>query len=127
MKISNSAKLLILFILVGFALSCYSVYLSGKSTRELVDFYASKNRLQGTYSAVRDAERAQRYYLLTGDKDYLNTFRENERLLNSFDKDPLNLLIGKKFAEMNQTIRLKNDGKDVNAIALVQTKEGEII
>ena len=125
MTTANRVKLGIVIFVIGFSLTSYSVFLSTKSINELMALYNSKIVLQQTYFSVRDAERAQRIYLLTGDREYLKNFRYQEKAVKTYNKEPLNLLINKKLLEMNQTILLKEEGKSEQALSLVQTKVGE--
>jgi CHASE3 domain sensor protein len=106
-------------------MTVYSVFTSRKAATELTDLYNKKYHVQEVYMTLRNADRAQRYYLLTGERSYLNKFNDNEKLLATFDKDPLSLLIDKKLNEMHRTIALKEKGDQINLIKLVLSKEGQ--
>jgi two-component sensor histidine kinase len=93
--------------------------------------------------AVRTAESSQRGYLLTGNEIYLAPYDSaktlaqrhldalNRRFTPHEEKAPMLLrlktVITEKLAEMDQTIALKNERKDAEALALLRTNRGKAL
>lgn len=91
--------------------------------------------------AVRTAESSQRGFLVTGNEIYLAPFDSAKTLaLQHLDKlrvaltrypeseallARLTAVITEKIAEMDQTIALKNDRRDAEALALLRTNRGK--
>jgi CHASE3 domain sensor protein len=134
-----------LLLACGFLIfvSASSIYLvvSSRSGREMMNRSLQlENRLWGIMAAVRVAESEQRGYLLTGDPDYLDTFGTTidagltavADLRKTVVTDPaqqralaeIEPLIGRKFAELQETIRLHDAGDHAAALALVRTGVG---
>jgi CheY-like chemotaxis protein/CHASE3 domain sensor protein len=96
---------------------------------------------QGLLSSVKDAETGQRGFLLSGDESYLEPYSAAVRALDGeFTRaraltgdnpqqqrrlDTLRVLITEKFDELNQTISLRRDGKNAEALALVRSDRGK--
>jgi two-component sensor histidine kinase len=94
-------------------------------------------------SAVQTAESSQRGYLLTGNEIYLAPFdtakglieQNLDRLKQSLAPYPetapmlqrLSVLIADKLAEMEQTVLLKNDRRDEEALAMLRTNRGKAL
>ncbi len=92
-------------------------------------------------SALQTAESSQRGFLLTGNEIYLAPFdsakalaqRQLDSLKSAFGADPdsaamvqrLAAIIADKFSEMDQTVALKNDRRDAEAMAIVRTNRGK--
>jgi len=123
--------------------SASSIYLvvSSQSGQQLMNHSLRlENRLWGIMAAVRVAESEQRGYLLTGDPDYLDIFRTTIEagvsaladFRNQVADDPaqqralaeIEPSIGRKFAELQETIRLHDAGDHAAALALVHTGVG---
>jgi two-component sensor histidine kinase/CHASE3 domain sensor protein len=94
-------------------------------------------------SAMQAAESSQRGFLVTGNEIYLAPF-DNAKALARRQLDTLkqslasyaeakimlqrlSTLVGEKFSEMDQTIALKNDRRDTEALALVRTNRGKAL
>jgi signal transduction histidine kinase len=89
---------------------------------------------------IRDAERGQRGYVLTGDHDYVQPFEAaHERLQplsdhlrqlvagNSLQRNQLSLLLSlirRKFAELQQTIQLRTDFGEDSAKRVIMNDNG---
>jgi signal transduction histidine kinase len=98
---------------------------------------------EGLLSTTIDAETGQRGYLLTGLERYLEPFNKAMKLLperlneiksltsdnSNQQKRLLNLekLIEQKTAELNQTISLKRNGKEDDALQVVRSDKGKIL
>lgn len=93
-------------------------------------------------SAVQSAESSQRGLLLTGNEIYLSPFdtaktlarRRLESLQQKADAagpaaiiERLTNSLAAKFAEMDQTIAMKLDGKDAEALATMRTNRGKLL
>jgi signal transduction histidine kinase len=94
-------------------------------------------------NAVQTAESSQRGFLFTGNEIYLAPYGPAKalaerqlaavnRLLASYDGinaslQRLTAIINEKFAEMDQTIALKRDYRDAEALALVRTNRGKAL
>ena len=97
--------------------------------------------LEDVLSTVKDAETGQRGYLLTGNESYLQPYSaaaqdvgarldaiQRLTLDNPAQQDRLGTLrqrIGAKFAELKQTIDLRQNQGQAAALALVQTDRGK--
>jgi two-component sensor histidine kinase len=94
-------------------------------------------------SAVQTAESSQRGYLLTANEIYLAPYdtarglidQNLDRLKMSLAPFPetgpmlqrLSVLVQEKLAEMDQTVTLKNDRRDEEALALLRTNRGKAL
>ena len=97
--------------------------------------------LQETLSTVADAETGQRGYLLVGDESYLEPYRaavkvadqqfdQVEKLMNALPGqrsafDALQHLAAMKFAELKQTVELRQSEGIEAAMQIVQTDRGK--
>jgi signal transduction histidine kinase len=122
-----------------------SIYLvvSSQSTSELVNrTLRIRGELFILLRAVGEAESGQRGYLLTGDPEYLDVYRNAATTIavkiasakeEMIDKEQLNAFaemepfVARKFAELAETIRLHDAGNDVAALALVNTGAGRAL
>ncbi|WP_413558603.1 CHASE3 domain-containing protein [Bdellovibrio sp. HCB209] len=125
----------------------YYQQMSIKSIREISDLRADARstayRIANLENYLTDAETAQRGFMLLDDKKYLQpyysatenipkAFKDIENLLAN-QPDQLNrlkkveVLINRKLAELDQTIQLRNQGKTVQALAIVKSGEGNNI
>ncbi|HEY0973825.1 MAG TPA: response regulator [Solimonas sp.] len=137
---------------LGFALAIAAVTISGwvyyntlqaraVTATRVHDTLEMMARLQVLLSAIKDAETAQRGFLLTGEDAYLapmhatqdglpEDFKHLRQLLaddvvQQQRLDVLERLVSKKMTEMYQTIALKRDGQSSRAQAIVATDEGK--
>ena len=92
------------------------------------------------FSALLDAESAQRGYLLTGDEEYLSPYRVSlaaiPGLLNAVEKDSighpetesltqhLDRAVQEKLAELAKTIELRSGGNWQSSVRAVRTNQG---
>ena len=96
--------------------------------------------LERVLSLLKDAETGQRGYLLTGREEYLAPYREAEaslkpalgslRLMGAEDGlesrvDDLARTTGEKMAELDQTVRLREEDRGAEAIRIVETGVGK--
>ena len=99
-------------------------------------------RLQAVLSTLKDAETGQRGFLLTGNENYLDPFNEAKTnlggelaTLGALLKAPdqlrrlaqLSGLATDKLSDIEQTIALRQQGREQSALALVQTDRGRTI
>jgi signal transduction histidine kinase len=127
------------FLIFVTASSTYLV-LSAQSANEMVRrTLRIESKLLVMLSAVRDAESGQRGYLLTGDPQYLETYRNATHAIGPAIADlkqtitnpaqqkalaEIQPLIERKFAELDETVRLYNASDDAAALALVRSNVG---
>ncbi len=138
--------------LVGFALAAIAAMLIAvltyRSSEDRGQVVAEMNaavdaiaQVQLVWAHVRNAESAQRGYLLTGDEQLLSPFTAAEAALpvelgklsalgkgTIFKKqryDQLQGLITKKMAELDRMIALQRDGRSDDALAIMRT-EGRV-
>jgi len=94
-------------------------------------------------NAVQTAESSQRGFILTGNEIYLAPYdsakalalRQLDTLKRSLTRYPdadvmllrLTTIVTEKIAEMDQTIALKNDRRDPEALALIRTNRGKAL
>jgi signal transduction histidine kinase/DNA-binding response OmpR family regulator len=100
-------------------------------------------QLSDLQAIMLDAEASQRGYLLTGSEYYLRPYQEAKRRVPSLlagvhsltgysanQKTHLNKLddlIGRKLDEMRETISLRREGKQSDALLVVRTDEGKVL
>jgi two-component sensor histidine kinase/CHASE3 domain sensor protein len=93
--------------------------------------------------AVRTAESSQRGYVLTGNEIYLAPYDSSKtaaqrhlealsrRLASEAEREPmlrrLKAVIAEKIAEMDQSIALKSERKDAEALALIRSNRGKAL
>jgi signal transduction histidine kinase len=127
------------FLIFVTASSTYLV-VSAQSANEMVSRTLQiESKLLVMLSAVREAESGQRGYLLTGDPKYLETYRAATHAIGPAIADlkeiitdtaqqkalaEIQPLIARKFAELDETVRLYNASDDAAALALVRSNVG---
>ncbi len=100
-------------------------------------------QLQQILSLAKDAETGQRGYLLTGEQQYLEPFTNAKaqipdairKAFDLVDGDPVQLqrlknleqAIKDKFAELDQTVVLRNKGETSSAVSVVRTDKGKVL
>jgi PAS domain S-box-containing protein len=123
-----------------------SIYLviSSQSSREMMNRSLQlENKLWGILATLRVAESEQRGYLLTGDPAYLDDYRATVdaglaavavvKMAVAGDPGQLRALaeieplMVRKFAELQETIRLHDAGDHAEALALVRTGVGHAL
>ncbi|HTF73121.1 MAG TPA: CHASE3 domain-containing protein, partial [Bradyrhizobium sp.] len=128
------------FLVFVSASSIYLVVASQSSHEMMNRALLLENKLWGIIAFVRVAESEQRGYLLTGNPDYLEIYRDRisagvaavadvkmavannpvqQRALAEIEP-----LVVRKFAELQETIRLHDSGDHAAALALVRTGVG---
>src|SRR5262245_11306410 len=124
------------------ALFTYRSLQSNAETRDSVAHTISViDQMQAILAAVKDAETGQRGFLLTGEEPYLEPYTnalgaltgelaQARRLLADSPQqkqrlDALEGLLRQKREEMDQTIRLRREGKVTEAIAVTRTDRGK--
>jgi PAS domain S-box-containing protein len=128
------------FLVFVSASSIYLVVASQSSHEMMNRALQLENKLWGIIAFVRVAESEQRGYLLTGNPDYLEIYRDRisagaaavadvkmavannpvqQRALAEIEP-----LVVRKFAELQETIRLHDSGDHAAALALVRTGVG---
>lgn len=132
---------LVLAVYIYSFISIYSgISQSLKSGQNKYDFLASTNSLKEN---LKDAESAQRGYLITGDQLYLESFKnskyrlslEKDRFTRMFYSDGFNKnnelelikidkLIDQKITEMETTIELYDNGNKAASIKLIKSDIG---
>jgi signal transduction histidine kinase len=146
----NAARASLGFFLVGFlaltAIVGISIWLSERArvyyAQTLVD-RGIRLAAVDLRHAVQTAESSQRGYLLTGNQIYLapygnakaTSFRElanlKSRLATSADALPalerLSAIVSEKFSEMDDTIAMKRERRDENALAVFRTNRGKAL
>ena len=128
-------------LLVVFSVAVIA-HLHTGSVRDRVDEALELERqLDEVLDAVTDAETGQRGYLLTGDSDYLEPYDSAyERAMEAYNladalfedepifhnrMDTLYDFLGSKFGEMDSTVSLFEEGREDDAITVVNSNRGE--
>ncbi len=127
------------FLIFVIASSIYLI-VSSESTSQLVNLTLRiESKLSILLDTVNAAESGQRGYLLTGDPDYLDVYHIAANTIASRIADAkvemidtaqrralteMEPVVARKFAELNETIRLHNAGNAAAALALVRTGIG---
>ena len=134
-------------LIAGFAViastSIASIWLTDRinSVSDEVAHTLEVNGALVTYgAALRRAESGQRGYLVTGRQDYLEDYRIGvrrnrelgEQLAGLLAEDPprreqfqrLQPLVNRKLAEMENTVSMKESGRGIAALALLETDQG---
>lgn len=135
------SALLILFVV--FIAYLYTQRLRTNNQKDLNRLLLVNDNLTELLSSLQDAEIGQRGYLLTGKNTYLTPYRraqtatpENLRKVDSLLSENsvsnkavqhLSGLIERKFAELDQTIRLHQSGQEAEAYLLVNSDLGKNI
>ncbi len=139
-------------IATGFALglTVFSIVgiISYRGTQELVSTarqekytYQVLGELDEILALVRDAETGQRGYLLTNDTSYLTPYNQARTAVQARVDEfrqlvrdnpsqqayvqALDPLVRQKLAELDSTIRLKQNGQSAAALKIVKTNEGK--
>jgi len=134
-----TSSLIVIVSLSGY----YSAFRLRDTNRK--ELYAKKvlTKLEEVLAEITDAETGQRGYLLTGEQRYLERYKkaidkveDDIKQLQALTADKpyhqkkLDLvvpLINAKFAELEQTINLRNEQGLNAALAIVKTNEGKLI
>jgi two-component sensor histidine kinase/CHASE3 domain sensor protein len=111
--------------------------------QEAIEARDTRGSAVGLRDAVRTAESSQRGFLVTGNEIYLAPFdsaktvalRHLDTLRQSLTRYPesealvmrLTAVITEKIGEMDQSIALKNDRRDAEALALIRTNRGKAL
>ncbi len=137
-----------LILLAGAALllalvlsSLHFANLTSRNAQEALDAARLNGRLMRLFTLIQDAETSQRGYLLTGEEEFLKSFRRSESLVSlhfksllpdfqSIAVSPVTVgrldgLIKVKLEELVQTVELKRSGKSEAALAIVITDRGK--
>ena len=112
-----------------------------KLTRQLQHSHDASEQLNGVLRLVDDAETAQRGYLLTGDRSYLQPYEAARSQIegrlskladlaanNAIQQQritDLRRLVQEKFAEMQRTVQLYDQEKDEEALRLLLSGAGQ--
>jgi signal transduction histidine kinase len=128
---------------------CFLIFVTASSTYLVISAQSANDMVSRTLrieskllvmlSTVREAESGQRGYLLTGDPKYLETYRAAESAIGPAIAEVKEILIDpaqqkslaeiqplieRKFAELDETVRLYNASDDVAALAIVRSNVG---
>jgi two-component sensor histidine kinase/CHASE3 domain sensor protein len=133
--------LLTLLVIVGM-----TIWLGERSQvyfNEVIEARDTRGAAVELRSAVQAAESSQRGFIVTGNEIYLapygtakanaeQQFEAVKRALAPYaETEPmvrrLSAVIGEKFSEMDQSIALKTDLKDVEALAMLRTNRGKAL
>jgi PAS domain S-box-containing protein len=146
-KKSRQLNLLLLFVGVAvlLALSFVVIFLIGLQASRLADDLSQRQstveKLQAIVTSAGDAETGQRGYLLTADEKYLapytNALSEmhsrisalrratSKGLVDAQEVEKIDGLISAKLSELAQTIDLKRQHRDNEALAIVFAGQGK--
>jgi len=139
--------LLFLSVAVLLAASFVVIFVIGMRTSRLADDLLQRQstvqRLEAIAATVGHAETGQRGYLLTGDEKYLapysNALSEMHSRISALQKaatqgfiapqeiEKIDRLVSAKFSELAQTIDLKRQHRDQEALAVVRGGQGKQI
>ena len=130
-----------LFVIVGM-----TIWLGERAQvyfNEVIEARDTRSAAVELRSAVQTAESSQRGFILTGNEIYLSPYevaktlaqRQLDALKNVLAPHPESLpslqrltsILGEKFGEMDNTIKLKRDRKDAEALILVHTNRGKAL
>jgi PAS domain S-box-containing protein len=146
-KKSRQLNLVLLFLAVAALLGSSFVFIFLIGTRasrlgdDLRQRQSTVQRLLAIVSTVGDAETGQRGYLLTGDEKYLapyaNSLSEVHSRISALriaategfilprEVDKIDNLVSAKFSELAQTVDLKRQHRDQDALAIVRGGQGK--
>jgi PAS domain S-box-containing protein len=146
-KKSRQLNLVLLFLAVALLLviSFAVIFVIGWRASRLADNLRQRQsivqRLQAIVATAGDAETGQRGYLLTGDEKYLvpysNALSEVRSRISALQKaategfvapqevEKIDRLVSAKFSELAQTIDLKRQHRDQDALAIVRGGQGK--
>ncbi|WEZ84330.1 CHASE3 domain-containing protein [Rhizobium sp. 32-5/1] len=143
--ISRSVPLILLagalLLLVLVLSSLHFANLTSRNAQEALDAARLNGRVMRLFTLIQDAETSQRGYLLTGQEEFLKTFRRSENLIplhfrsllpdfqsiavSSVTVERLDALIKTKLDELIETVKLKRSGQAEAALAVVITERGK--
>jgi CHASE3 domain sensor protein/CheY-like chemotaxis protein len=148
-KKSRQLNLVLLFLAVALLLviSFAIIFVIGTRTSRLADDLLQRQsivqRLQEIVATAGDAETGQRGYLLTGDEKYLAPYSNalsdvrsrtsvlqkaaTEGFIAPQEVEKIDRLVSAKFSELAQTVDLKRQHRDQDALAIVRGGQGKQI
>ena len=148
-KKSRQLNLVLLFLAVALLLviSFAIIFVIGTRTSRLADDLLQRQsivqRLQAIVATAGDAETGQRGYLLTGDEKYLAPYSNalsdvrsrtsvlqkaaTEGFIAPQEVEKIDRLVSAKFSELAQTVDLKRQHRDQDALAIVRGGQGKQI
>jgi CHASE3 domain sensor protein len=129
------------FLIFVIASSIYLVVSSKFTGALLKRALVVETKLAVVLSTVRNAESAERGYLLTGDAEYLKVFEIATNTIRPTIADLKSIIdqgqqkalaemipvIERKFADMNEIIRLYSSGNGAAALAVLHTGVGRVL
>lgn len=146
-KKSRRLNLVFLFLAVAVLLVTSFVFIFEIGTRaarvaaDLLQRQSTVQRLEAIVTTAGDAETGQRGYLLTGDEKYLAPYTDAlsavysrisalrkaaaEGFVSTGDVDKIDQLMSAKLSELAQTINLKRQHRDQEAVAVVRIGQGK--
>jgi PAS domain S-box-containing protein len=146
-KKSRWLNLVLLFLAVAALLAASFLFIfeigarASRVADDLLQRQATVQRLEAIVTTAGDAETGQRGYLLTGDEKYLapytnalsqmhsrvSALRQDvaEGFVSREEVDKIDQLISAKLSELAQTVALKRQHRDEEALAIVQTDRGK--
>ena len=144
--VRSAVGLLAVGFLTLFGIVGMTIWLGGRAQfyfNEAIEARDTRGAAVELRDAARTAESSQRGYLSTGNEIYLAPYdsakalalRQLEALSQRLGQVPqsapmlarLTTVITEKFAEMDQTIALKTDRRDAEALALLRTNRGKAL
>ncbi|HEX2914156.1 MAG TPA: CHASE3 domain-containing protein [Chloroflexia bacterium] len=140
MLLGGFGAIVLVLVAIGFILFSYTSSFS-ETNKLKTHNYEVLNNITLVFSALQDAESSQRGYLLTGDKAYLDPYssalsnlesqlNKLRTLIEGDSVQQANLarmqpLINAKLAELNNTINLRDNGKQEAALQVVKSGQGQ--
>ncbi|MBL8703850.1 MAG: CHASE3 domain-containing protein, partial [Rhodospirillales bacterium] len=144
--VQSTTGLLTVGFLALFCIVVMTIWLGERSQRyfeEVVQARDTRGAAVELRDALRTAESSQRGFLVTGNEVYLAPYdsakalilRQLEALGHSLQRFPetqpmlqrLTAVVGEKIGEMDQTVRLKNDRQDAEALAVLRSNRGKAL
>jgi PAS domain S-box-containing protein len=139
--------LLFLSVAVLLAASFVVIFVMGMRTsrlaEDLLQRQSTAQRLEAIVATAGDAETGQRGFLLTGDEKYLAPYSSalsdvrsrisvlqkaaTEGFISPQEVEKIDRLVSAKFSELAQTIDLKRQHRDQDALAIVRSGQGKQI
>ncbi|MFY9983970.1 MAG: CHASE3 domain-containing protein [Chthoniobacterales bacterium] len=145
-KKSRRLNLVFLFLAVAVLLVTSFVFIfeigthAARVAANLLQRQSTVQRLEAIVTTAGDAETGQRGYLLTGDEKYLTPYTDAlsavhsrmsalrkaaaEGFISTGDVDKIDQLVSAKLSELAQTVDLKRQHRDQEAIAIVHAGQG---
>jgi PAS domain S-box-containing protein len=146
-KKSRRLNLVLLFLAVAVLLFVTFVFIfeigthAARVAADLLRRESTVQRVEAILTAAGDAETGQRGYLLTGDEEYLAPYTDAlsampsrisalrktaaKGLVSTEDVDKIDQLSSAKLSELAQTINLKRQHRDQEAVAVVRNGQGK--